>query len=312
MQLTAALTAYKLACQAENVSEHTWRWYEQKLKAFLDWVKEQDISEVEDIRTTHAQAFTVRIKSTVNRYGKPISDYTVHGYVQVIKGFLNWAVGEDLIEERVVKKIAMPKREQKLIQVLSNEQISLLYNSCDSAKARWIAARDRAILAVMLDTGIRANELCTLTRDRCCLNSEAQYLIINGKGRKQREVGLGKKAAYGLHLYITRYRPKSSHDYIFSSHKYPDQPLTPKGLDSLLYRLRDRVGAEHFTGIRLSAHTMRHTHSYNYLKASGDVLRLSRLLGHTSVQVTENYIRCFGSQDARGVLSVFDVAMRRA
>ena len=88
---------------------------------------------------------------------------------------------------------------------------------------------------------------------------------------------------------------------------FKERQFTPKGLDDLLYRLRDRAG---ISGVRCSAHTFRHTYAFNFIKVGGDVLRLSRLLGHTSVLVTENYLRCFGSQDARGGLSVFDTLRR--
>ncbi len=75
------------------------------------------------------------------------------------------------------------------------------------------------------------------------------------------------------------------------------QPLTRNGLDQALYTLRDKAGVE---GVRVSAHTSRHTFSFNFLKATGDVYRLSKLLGHSSVAVTETYLRSFRARDARG------------
>jgi site-specific recombinase XerD len=305
MKMTAALTTYNLACQAQNVSRPTWRWYQQKLRAFISYAEETGVTEIEQVTSTLVNAFTAHVQANKNVYGQPISSHTVHGYTQVIKGFMSWAASEELIDEKQVRRIKMPKVEQKIIQVFSSEQINRLYAACDDAKERWVAARDRAIVAVLLDTGIRANELCDLTRDRCFLDDSAPYLLINGKGRKQRIVGLGKQSAYRLNLYITRYRPKCTHEYAVVSFK--ERQLTPKGLDDLLYRLRDRAG---ISGVRCSAYTCRHSYAFNFIKAGGDVLRLSRLLGHTSVQVTENYLRCFGSQDARGGLSVFD-ALRR-
>ena len=216
MKITAALTSYKLACQAQNVTQPTWRWYQQKLRAFILFADEASATEIEEVTSTLVNAFTIHVQANTNVYGQPISSHTVHGYTQVIKGFMSWAASEELIDEKQVRRVKLPKVEQKLIQVFSPEQINLLYAACDGAKERWIAARDRAIVAVLLDTGIRANELCDLTRDRCFLDDNAPYLLINGKGRKQRLVGLGKQSAYRLNLYLSRYRPKCTDEYVDS------------------------------------------------------------------------------------------------
>ena len=79
--------------------------------------------------------------------------------------------------------------------------------------------------------------------------------------------------------------------------------MTPTGLDKLLYRLRDR---EEIAYVRCSAHTFRHTFAYSYILNGGDILRLSRILGHTSVAVTQEYLKAFSSFEARGGQSVVD------
>jgi integrase/recombinase XerD len=78
------------------------------------------------------------------------------------------------------------------------------------------------------------------------------------------------------------------------------KPLLRNGLDQAIYELRDRAGAEKFAGTRVSAHTARHTFALAFLKATGDVYRLSKLMGHSSVSVTEHYLRSFRARDARG------------
>ena len=81
------------------------------------------------------------------------------------------------------------------------------------------------------------------------------------------------------------------------------RPLTVSGIDQLLERLN---GWARVQGVRVSAHTFRHTFAINYLKNGGDIYRLSRLLGHTSVQVTEGYLRAFKQHEARQGVSVLD------
>ncbi len=88
MKITAALTTYKLACQAQNVARPTWRWYLQKLRAFISYADEAGVTEIEQVTSTLVNAFTANVQANKNVYGQPISSHTVHGYTQVIKGFM--------------------------------------------------------------------------------------------------------------------------------------------------------------------------------------------------------------------------------
>jgi hypothetical protein len=93
MDLTAALTEYRFACDADNISPQTWRWYAQKLAACFMWCRtHQDITTVEQLDPPLIRRYLVYLQQdTAIRFGKPISSYTVHGYAQVIRGFLAWS-----------------------------------------------------------------------------------------------------------------------------------------------------------------------------------------------------------------------------
>ena len=83
--------------------------------------------------------------------------------------------------------------------------------------------------------------------------------------------------------------------------------MTTNGLDQILRRLAEwgRV-----TGVRVSAHTFRHTYAVNFLKASGDIYKLSRLLGHTGISITQEYLKAFSAHDARqNSISIVDVML---
>lgn len=304
MDLTAALTEYHFVCDAHNLTRRTWGWYQQKLTAFFAWCRAQEepVTTVEGITTSLVRRYLVSQQETINRYGQPLSSYTVHGTTQAIKSFLKWCVEEDLLDEKVVRKIAMPKVEQKVLETFSEEQIAAMFTACAQAREAWIARRDTAILAVLIDTGLRASELCGLTLDRVHFEGDDPYLKVFGKGRKQREVGLGRKSRQALHKYIHRGRqaPRSE-AHVFVSFK--ETPLTPKGLDDVFARLERRAG---IVGVRCSPHTARHTFAVNYLRQGGDVYKLSRLLGHTSVTITERYLAAFKAKDARNGGSVLD------
>jgi site-specific recombinase XerD len=294
MRLTDTLDAYFLA---KDLTPSSIRWYESKLRQFVAWCSEQSIPNVEGLSAPILRQYIAYLRATSSaRSGQPISSHTLHGSVRVVKAFLNWCIGDDLIPEKVTRRVEMPRREIKVIQTFSADHISKLFAAAGMPQPQypWFADRDRAILAVLLDTGIRANELCDLTLDRVRITTDDSYITVNGKGRKQREVGLGLKSRQLLHRYIHRYRPKCDHDRIFVGRHH--KPLQPEGIDRILYRLRDLSDID---GVRVSAHTFRHTFACRYLEDGGDVYKLSRLLGHTSVVVTEGYLRAFQARDAR-------------
>ncbi len=295
MHLYAAVEAYFLA---KDLTPSARRWYTQKLDTFTHWCVQHDTTAIEAVNAPTVRQFVADMRTTPSpRSGQLMTSNTLHGYMRAIKGFLNWCVREDLLEEKVVKRLEMPKREQKVIATFTKQHMEklLMVASKGMPQYPWFAERDKAILMVLFDTGIRANELCDLELDRVRLGLDDAYLIVNGKGRKQREVGLGNRSRAQLHRYIHRFRPHApgeQHVFLTRDHK----PLHPEGLDRLLYRLRDEADIH---DVRVSAHTFRHTFACAYLTDGGDLYKLSRLLGHTSVVVTENYLRAFQARDAR-------------
>jgi integrase/recombinase XerD len=171
---------------------------------------------------------------------------------------------------------------------------------CKKEYNEELVVRDKAILSVLFDTGIRAGELCSLTLENTHFKPEA-YLKIIGKGNKWREVPLGKTSSAALHKYISRHRPKSEQQVVFLSRA--GEGLTTSGLFQLVQRLGNWARIK---GVRCSPHTARHTYAVSYLSNGGDVYKLSRLMGHTSVSVTEHYLRAFKNKDARKGKSVLD------
>jgi site-specific recombinase XerD len=155
-----------------------------------------------------------------------------------------------------------------------------------------------------LETGIRASELCGLTLDNTTLRTEDSYLIVTGKGSKQRAVGpLGRVCRNQLHRYIYGLRKaKPGVCEVFTGDE--GAPLHLAGLDTILKKLRDRAG---ITDKRVSAHSFRHTYARTYMARPGaDVFKLSVLLGHTDIATTQNYLRDFAADDARKGGSVLD------
>lgn len=111
------------------------------------------------------------------------------------------------------------------------------------------STRDKAILAVLYDSGIRAQELCGLTRDNVHFDVDGAWLKVHGKGNRWREVGIGRKTRSLLHRYIHRERPTTDSPYVFQGNR---GPLTPNGLDQLIYAFRAGGATRRGPGVNMT------------------------------------------------------------
>lgn len=297
--LQDAVVDYLLYCRSRNLSDKTVAWYEYKLRFFAAWCDQHRLTEVEDITLRHYQQYLVELNGTESYrgIGKKRSSYTTKGFAQVIKGFLRWGVREEMVQEKLLPKLDMPKVSKRLIKTFTPEMLQRLDAAASNESHPWLRARDLAILHLLLDTGMRASELCTLRPDSLHLDPDDPYVCVVGKGDKERYIGpLAPETQMLLRRYL-RTRPKVKSDtLILSTHH---EPLTVWGLGKLIERLERWAGEQHFTGVRVSPHTFRHTFAVNKLREGMDLVRLSLLLGHNSLGVTENYLRDFRQQEAR-------------
>jgi len=309
MQLHAALVELGFSKDWTPASR---KWFTGRISTFIRWAAEQGVTEIEDVTAPLVRRYIDYRRTTPSEVtGKLLSTYTLYGHVLAVKDLLNWAIREDLLDEKVVKRIERPKREQKVLAVFTPQQIDRLFAACDQGETTEQIARDKAILAVLIDTGVRANELCTLTRDRVYFADGDAWILVDGKGRRQRECGLGVRSRNLLHRYLYRYR-RAPRDVPYVFIAKGGTPITPLGLNRLLHRLCERAGPEHFKGVRVSPHTCRHFFAFTYLQNGGDVFKLSRAMGHSSIAVTQGYLSAFTSREARkGGTPVFDALAKK-
>jgi len=195
----------------------------------------------------------------------------------------SWAVetGYGYVTENVVRKVAKPRRINKPARnPLTKQQIMDLFAAVEEGEH---PLRDRAILYVLLDTGIRASELCNLRLED--INGTA--LRVLGKGDKEREVPLSRRSWEAVSTYLrTRYRVNDSDALFVSKHH---RSLTRSGLFNML----DRLGGR--TGHKVHPHLFRHTFAINYLRGDaagnrGDPWTLKRILGHATMTMVEEYL----------------------
>jgi site-specific recombinase XerD len=233
-----------------------------------------------------------------------LSSYTLHGYAEVIKVFLNWCVRERHygVDRDFFLNIKMPRVDQKVIETVTHDQLRRMILVCHKEITKSLWMRDEAIIRVLVSTGVRASELCGMTLEGVSFSPNDAHIRVMGKGRKEREVPLGREARVALHRYIQVYRRAPQGErHVWMGHR--GNVLYPDALDRIIRRLARWGGV---TGVRASAHIFRHTFATEFLKKSGDIYWLSRLMGHSSVTVTEISLKAVKASDARQGVSLFD------
>jgi site-specific recombinase XerD len=206
-------------------------------------------------------------------------------------------VRRETIERNPFDRVAFPKVGKPLIRIIEPEEFERLLTACTppgevGALADRAAARNRAILWVLYDTGIRLSELCGLrTGD---FDRKHGLIIVKGKGSKERRIALGQNCLRQLLYYLDRHRPgeeelaewgSAGRDHLFLSETR--LPLTVNGVTLLFARMRKRAG---ITGKRVSPHILRHTFAIRYLMLGNDPFSLQELLGHEDMATVRLYM----------------------
>src|SRR5258708_39178190 len=123
MQLAAALTEYGYS---KDHSAESRRWYKSRLGAFICWVQEQGVTNIEDITTALVRRYVDYRRNTPANHGKPLDSHTLHGHVRAIRALLYWAADDELLDRQVPKRVKLPTKEQKLLPVFTPHPIATL------------------------------------------------------------------------------------------------------------------------------------------------------------------------------------------
>ncbi len=274
--------------KTEGKSPKTITWYGEFLRKFLEYLGTE--AKIGDFTLDSARSFVAHLQSRTCRFENHplsprqeggLSPFTIHGYVRTLKAFSSWLAEEGFTTGNVLARLKAPKLPTPVIEILSQEEIEAILGKINPNC--FLGARLYAALLLLLDTGIRAQELCTLTVDSVFLNED--YIKVRGKGNKERLAPFCAATKKALLRYLTTFRPEPAADI---KNVFLTLEGLPWGYNGLLQAIK-RVGRA--AGVpRLHPHLLRHTFAVNYLINGGDVMTLKMILGHTSLEVTQVYM----------------------
>ena len=283
--VSRSIQGFILAINARRLSPRTIESYEVILKLFQDFFP--DDPPLHTITSKKIQQFLVSQEG--------ITKKTLLNYYATLSSLWTWALHEEIVSEHIVRKVAPPKPEKREILPLREKDIrDMMQNLNRSAKYRRpgqksfsshelvVATRNRAILLLLLDTGIRASELCGLRiKDADVRNHR---IFVMGKGAKERLLPFSARTGQALWRYLSsRDDPKLLEPLFITS---TGRGITRHQLLHMLTRLGNRVGVAN-----VHPHRFRHTFAIQYLRNGGDPYSLQMMLGHSTLEMVKNYLK---------------------
>jgi integrase/recombinase XerD len=241
---------------------------------FLD--KYHQITKPKEIEKKHIEGFIRSLK-------KSLTTKSIARKITVIKGFHHFLMIEKEISEDVTKTIQQPKIEKKLPIVLSVDEVVSILEKVDKTKP--LGLRNMALLELIYGSGLRVSELLDIEMEDIHLNQG--YVIVKGKGSKERMVPISDMSLIALRNYIVKGR-----EHLLKDKKSKFLFLNQNGLRLSrqgFFKLLKKLANDANVNSDCSPHTLRHSFATHLLENGMDLRALQSLLGHEDISTTQIY-----------------------
>jgi integrase/recombinase XerC/integrase/recombinase XerD len=272
--LPMAVEAFLMDRKAQNMAAGTLYFYRMKLKLFGEYCGGQLIKTIDQITPDLIRQYLFHLENSGHNPGG------IHACYRTLKTFLFWWEEEFEPEDwkNPIRKVKAPKVPVEPLEPVSQDDFEQLLSTCDKS---WHGKRDKAILLTLLDSGLRAAELCALNLTDLELATGALE-IRQGKGRKPRVTFMGRQARRVIRQWINVRGGESGP--LFVTHQ--DDRLTYWGLRQIIRRHAAQAGIP-----EPGLHDFRRAFCLSQLQAGVPETTIARLMGHTSTQLIARYAR---------------------
>lgn len=260
-----------------HLSGKTVEAYSHDLRRLSDFLVKQGVTSPDRVAETHLLPFLVLL------HREKIGSRSVARYLSAIRGFFKFLMKEKVIKSDPISRIESPARWQKLPKFLSVGDVDSLLSQPD--KKTDLGLRDHAMIQLMYASGLRISELSDLTLER--LNLQQGFVIIMGKGSKERLVPVGKFAMDAINEYLTGSRPKlmrgKMDDHLFVS--ISGERLSRQRLWEIIKLSAKKAGIKQ----NVTPHMLRHSFATHLLERGADLRSVQTMLGHSDISTTQIY-----------------------
>lgn len=262
-------------CRINNLAEKSIFSYTRKLVHFREFI---DFNEpISSITKDTVDDYILWLRENTNA-----NDITINSYLRSLRAFLYYAMESNYLTQFKIKLI---KAEKKIKETYTDEELEKLLAKPDIDTCSFSQYKTWVFENYLLGTG---NRLSTALNVRISdLNFESGTITLRKtKNRKQQIIPLSNTLAMILKEYL-EYRGGEPEDVLFCNEF--GEPAIERSYQQLVRRYNRKRGVE-----KTSCHLFRHTFAKNWVLAQGDIFRLQRVLGHSDLTVTKEYVQMFG------------------
>lgn len=259
-----------------GLSANTVAAYSRDLQEIKGFLRGEGVSNWDELRREHVSAYLKKV-------GRTLSERSRARRLAALRSFCKHLLVLGVLRENPAARVTFPKSRLSLPKVLSWGEVEALLKQ--PVNSRLLGQRDRAMLELLYATGLRVSELTDLQLRQ--LHLETGYLVVLGKGGKERLVPLGEWAAAALKVYLEEARPLllkgRPAQEIFVNHH--GRNLSRQGVWKIIKQHALQAGIRQ----NITPHMLRHSFATHLLEHGADLRSLQAMLGHADISTTQIY-----------------------
>ncbi len=264
-------------------SKNTVDSYKNDLQKFKEFLDEEKI-DIKDTTTDDIRKFIASMTTS------SLEGSTISRKISAIRQFFSFLYSEQIIKYNPALSVDLPKKRQNLPSVLSEEEVIKLLNTAYLDKTTH-GIRNVAMLELLYASGMRISELISLKLSHLQVNNNyiKPYILITGKGDKERIIAINRKSISALREYLEvreSFTLKKNDPWLFPSKQSDQGHITRQYFAKLLKKIA--IDAE-INPKDVSPHKLRHSFATHLLNHGADLRVIQELLGHKNVSTTQIY-----------------------
>ena len=260
----------------KNLSQNSIEAYENDLKRFLNFIfydNQKFILDSSYIQNYISQLIDLNLEIS-----------TLQRNLSSLRSFFCYLVDEKIINFNPAELIDIPKRKRSLPEVLTQEEINILFTNINTNNP--IGIRDRAMFELLYSSGLRVSEMTSIKI--LDFLDDNEWLRVYGKGSKERLIPLGKEVLKWVNFYLDKSRnyllnKNKKNDFLFVN--FRGDGISRKGVWMLLKKY---VSLSKITK-NISPHSLRHSFATHLIEGGMDLRAVQELLGHSDISTTSIY-----------------------
>lgn len=295
---TAVENFLEMLVAERGAAQNTVAAYKRDLADYCEYLKTVDV-DVLTATTANIKGYVENLsaRESADKAGKT-SSRTINRRLSALRQFYRFAVSENMRADDPTVGIESPKQTRTLPKILTEAEVDTLIKGATQMSSGPDGVRLACLLELIYATGIRVSELVSLTLES--IQDNGNYLVIAGKGGRERVVPLSQPAKEALNGYldvrnsfIAPHRKDVQAKWLFPSRTSEIGHLTRQRFAQLLKDLAE------FTGVdsdRVSPHILRHAFATHLLNHGADLRSVQKMLGHADIATTQVYTQILDQQ----------------